>query len=89
MDTTPTKDVLIKSIVDGEIYAVWSAYHPEAGLPSYAIYNKVTDVIENFQPNYANALNVRAEFEEWYRNSTKLKDQEEMLTELSSVDIPH
>lgn len=89
MEKIPTSDVLIKRLVEGEVYEIWTAHHPEAGLPSYAVYNKITDVIENYQPNYANSLNVRGEFEEWYLNATKLSETKDLLDTLTGVDAAH
>lgn len=72
------KDLLIRKIEDGEVYELWTAYHPELKLPSYAIYNRLHDVIEHFQPNYVNAMNVRDEFIGWIKQRAKGNGPEEL-----------
>ena len=86
MEMIPTEKFLIKMIEDGEVYQVWTAYHPELGMPSYAVYNKLTDIIEHYQPNYVNALNIRDEFIQWYTAKQKGDNTLAVAEEFGSID---
>lgn len=87
MEKIDTKSLLIGDapIEDGEVYQLWVAYHPEIGMPSYAVYNKLHNVIEHFQPNFINACGVRDEFITWYANRAKGDNTQQVLNEFGDV----
>ena len=86
MDRIETKSLLIKLVEDGAIYQVWTAFHPEIGIPSYAIYNKVNDIVEHYQPNIVNALNIRDEFVQWWDAKVKGDNTQAVIHEFGNID---